>query len=204
MGSDRLRRAQRQPVCAKGSACTGDGRRSRGRIGKLCAHPRLKAKTSRANLVCRNVALQMTECEVVRSLGPPASIQIGANERGDRTATMIYPAAERPIYIFTGGVYRRSSAERSRHRKQAQEAGAETARRGHGVKHQSAIALSVAAAERKPIVFRGGKCGRDLCALLVERGGAGCITHVELRVCDKAVDFGDPLRVACNIGFGGL
>jgi len=58
----------------------------------------------------RNVTLQMTECEVVRSLGPPASIQIGANERGDRTATMTYPSAERPTYIFTGG--RLSSIER--------------------------------------------------------------------------------------------
>ena len=28
---------------------------------------------------------QMTECEVVRPLGPPASVEIGANERGDRT-----------------------------------------------------------------------------------------------------------------------
>ena len=59
----------------------------------------------------RNVTLQMTECDVVRSLGPPASVQIGANERGDRTATLTYPSAERPVYVFTGG--RLSTIERT-------------------------------------------------------------------------------------------
>ena len=51
----------------------------------------------------RGIALQMTECDVVRRAGPPSEVQIGANERGDRTVTMTYAAADRPIYRFTGG-----------------------------------------------------------------------------------------------------
>src|SRR5690349_602352 len=53
-----------------------------------------------APALARNVTLQMTECEVVRSIGAPASVQIGTNERGERQTTMTYPSAERPIYIF--------------------------------------------------------------------------------------------------------
>jgi hypothetical protein len=51
----------------------------------------------------RGIALEMTECEVVRAAGAPTSVEIGTNERSDRTATMIYPAADRPIYRFVGG-----------------------------------------------------------------------------------------------------
>lgn len=51
----------------------------------------------------RGVALQMSECEVVRAAGHPASAQISANERGDRLVTMIYNTPERPIYRFTSG-----------------------------------------------------------------------------------------------------
>lgn len=59
----------------------------------------------------RNVALQMTECEVVTSLGRPGEVQIAANERGERAVTMIYMTPERPIYRFTGG--RLATIERS-------------------------------------------------------------------------------------------
>ncbi len=58
----------------------------------------------------RNVALRMTECEVVRAQGPPGSVDISTNERGDRTVTMTYLTPERPIYRFTGG--RLASIER--------------------------------------------------------------------------------------------
>jgi hypothetical protein len=51
----------------------------------------------------RNVALQMTECEVVQSLGQPAEVQIGANARGDRSVTLTYAAGNRPVYRFTNG-----------------------------------------------------------------------------------------------------
>jgi hypothetical protein len=58
----------------------------------------------------RNVALQMTECEVVNALGHPAEVQIAANERGERAVTMTYMTPERPIYRFTAG--RLSTIER--------------------------------------------------------------------------------------------
>ena len=78
--------------------------------GNCAGAPQAQSEQAAPALFARNVTLQMTECEVVRSLGPPASTQIGANERGDRKATLTYPSAERPTYIFTGG--RLSSIER--------------------------------------------------------------------------------------------
>jgi hypothetical protein len=57
------------------------------------------------------VALDMSECDVVRALGPPQSINIGANERGDRRVTMVYMVPERSgTYEFTSG--RLTSLER--------------------------------------------------------------------------------------------
>ena len=53
--------------------------------------------------IARNVALQMSECEVVRSLGRASDIQISANERGDRLVTMTYMTPERPVYRFVAG-----------------------------------------------------------------------------------------------------
>ena len=53
----------------------------------------------------RGVALGMTECELVRAAGPTDSIEIGANERGERTAVLTYPRGERAgIYRFTSGL----------------------------------------------------------------------------------------------------
>jgi hypothetical protein len=49
------------------------------------------------------IGLEMTECEVVRAAGPPAEVQISANERGDRTVVMIFPAADKPTFRFVGG-----------------------------------------------------------------------------------------------------
>ena len=45
----------------------------------------------------------MTECELVQAAGPPASVEIGASQQGGRTVTMIYAAADRPIYHFADG-----------------------------------------------------------------------------------------------------
>lgn len=75
-----------------------------------CAGAPAQSEQSAPATLARNVTLQMTECEVVRSLGPPASVQIGANERGERTATLTYATPERPIYVFTAG--RLSTIER--------------------------------------------------------------------------------------------
>ena len=51
----------------------------------------------------RNVALQMTECEVVAAMGRPGDIQVSANERGDRAVMMSYMTPERPVYRFVSG-----------------------------------------------------------------------------------------------------
>ena len=57
------------------------------------------------------VALQMTECEVVRVAGNTDRIEIGANERGQRSVTLTYMSGPRPgIYRFLGG--RLASMER--------------------------------------------------------------------------------------------
>ena len=50
------------------------------------------------------IALQMTECEVVRRAGPVEKIDISADERGERTVVLSYlrgPAAG--VYRFVGG-----------------------------------------------------------------------------------------------------
>src|SRR3954452_6464935 len=51
------------------------------------------------------VALQMTECTVVRILGVPEKIDIGANERGERATQLLYSRGDRPgRYYFTAGL----------------------------------------------------------------------------------------------------
>jgi hypothetical protein len=50
------------------------------------------------------IALQMTECDVVRRAGAPEQLQIGADERGDRSVTITYIRGSRPgIYQFAAG-----------------------------------------------------------------------------------------------------
>jgi len=50
------------------------------------------------------VALQMSECAVVRVLGAPEKIDIGANERGERLTKLLYSRGERAgVYSFTAG-----------------------------------------------------------------------------------------------------
>lgn len=52
----------------------------------------------------RGIALQMTECEVVRLAGYTDRVEISANERGQRTVTLTYMTGARPgIYRFVGG-----------------------------------------------------------------------------------------------------
>jgi hypothetical protein len=58
------------------------------------------------------IALQMTECDVVRRAGAPEQIQIGANERGERATVITYIRGPRPgIYRFAAG--RLTSIERA-------------------------------------------------------------------------------------------
>jgi hypothetical protein len=57
------------------------------------------------------VALGHTECDVVRGIGPPASVNLSNNSRGDRVAVVNYLQGQRAgIYTFTAG--RLSSIER--------------------------------------------------------------------------------------------
>jgi hypothetical protein len=50
------------------------------------------------------IALEMSECDVVRRMGPPQNVDVAANARGDRTAVLTYRQGERPgIYRFVAG-----------------------------------------------------------------------------------------------------
>jgi len=47
----------------------------------------------------------MTECELVRLAGPTERIDIGTNERGERSVVMTYAQGERAgIYRFNSGL----------------------------------------------------------------------------------------------------
>ena len=55
-------------------------------------------------LASGGIALQMTECDVVRRAGAPEQLQIGANERGERSVVLTYIRGPRPgIYHFAAG-----------------------------------------------------------------------------------------------------
>jgi hypothetical protein len=50
------------------------------------------------------IALQMTECDVVRRVGPPERLEFGTGERGQRTVVITYIRGARPgIYRFSEG-----------------------------------------------------------------------------------------------------
>jgi hypothetical protein len=50
------------------------------------------------------IALQMTECEVVRRAGPPDQLEFGTSDRGERAVTLTYRGGPRPgVYRFSGG-----------------------------------------------------------------------------------------------------
>jgi hypothetical protein len=50
------------------------------------------------------VALQMTECDVVRRVGPVEQIDVAVDDRGDRTVVLTYVRGPAPgIYRFTAG-----------------------------------------------------------------------------------------------------
>lgn len=58
------------------------------------------------------VALGHTECDVVRGIGAPASVNLSSNPRGERVAVISYSQGQRAgIYTFTAG--RLSSIERA-------------------------------------------------------------------------------------------
>ena len=68
------------------------------------APPADAAPRPEAPLVPGGIALQMTECDVVRRAGAPEQVEIGANERGERAVVLTYMRGPRPgIYRFAGG-----------------------------------------------------------------------------------------------------
>jgi hypothetical protein len=57
------------------------------------------------------IALQMTECDVVNRIGAPDRVELGTNQRGERSAVITYTRGPRPgIYRFVEG--RLASIER--------------------------------------------------------------------------------------------
>jgi hypothetical protein len=62
-------------------------------------------------IVPGGIALDMTECDVVRRAGPADDVEIGTNPRGQRTSVLTFMRGERPgIYRFVSG--RLTSMER--------------------------------------------------------------------------------------------
>jgi len=60
----------------------------------------------------RAIGLDMSECEVVRALGPTTQVEITTTERGERSVALTYVQGERPgIYRFVSG--RLKSMERA-------------------------------------------------------------------------------------------
>jgi hypothetical protein len=60
--------------------------------------------SAQPGMLSGGIALQMTECDVVRRAGAPEQLQIGADERGDRSVTITYIRGSRPgIYQFAAG-----------------------------------------------------------------------------------------------------
>jgi hypothetical protein len=50
------------------------------------------------------IALDMSECDVVQRAGPPDSVDVSANARGERAVVLTYLRGERPgIYRFASG-----------------------------------------------------------------------------------------------------
>jgi hypothetical protein len=63
------------------------------------------SKTAGAALpVTGGIALQMTECDVVRRAGQAEKVDFGVNDRGERTVTLTYIRGPAPgVYRFDGG-----------------------------------------------------------------------------------------------------
>ncbi|MCC6888849.1 MAG: hypothetical protein IT536_09965 [Hyphomicrobiales bacterium] len=64
-----------------------------------------------AGLLPGGIALQMTECDVVRRAGAPENLEVGVDERGERSVVITYTRGPRPgVYRFAAG--RLTSVER--------------------------------------------------------------------------------------------
>lgn len=78
----------------------------------LCAGAGATASEGESGTNLKSVALDMTECQVVRALGVPQATDITRNANGDRTVTLTYLGTERDgLYRFVRG--RLKSIERA-------------------------------------------------------------------------------------------
>ena len=72
-----------------------------------CAAPPAQAgsePTDASRLLPGGIALEMTECDVVRRAGAPDQIEFGTTDRGGRALTLTYTGGPRPgIYRFADG-----------------------------------------------------------------------------------------------------
>src|SRR5207244_9059532 len=89
-----------------------DGRCAAAFVSAEVASDQPTPQPASAPLIAGGISLDMTECEVVKRAGAPEKVQIGTNERSERTAVLTYIRGARPgIYYFTSG--RLTSLERA-------------------------------------------------------------------------------------------
>jgi len=87
-----------RPVSAEGAVGAADLADSQGRCAGAAG-----ADPSAAAVGAKGVSLEMSECEVVRTLGTPQSAEIGA-QGGERIARLTYATGEHAgIYRFASG-----------------------------------------------------------------------------------------------------
>ena len=105
------------------AAAAGQGFAEPGRSGGRAAAP----------LAAGGIALQMTECDVVRRAGVVDKVEFGVNERGERAVVLTYRqgsvAGRVPVRRRTAGVDRARAGAATRARESAAE-GAPRSRRG--------------------------------------------------------------------------
>jgi hypothetical protein len=105
-----LRETPLKPVTAEDLVDT-DGRCSGVPVGP---DPNIPADQQQADIpmIPSAVALDMTECDVVKRAGHPEKVDFSTNARSERTVVLTYVRGARPgIYSFTGG--RLTSIERA-------------------------------------------------------------------------------------------
>ena len=73
--------------------------------GQCAAQTNSGEPTGEAQALAQSgIALQMTECDVVRRAGAPDSVELGTSQGGERLAVLTYSRGLRPgIYRFTSG-----------------------------------------------------------------------------------------------------
>jgi hypothetical protein len=72
--------------------------------GGSCAGAAAMATGEPVPMIPAAIALEMSECDVVKRAGIAERVDIGTNARQERTATLTYTRGQRPgIYHFTAG-----------------------------------------------------------------------------------------------------